>query len=388
MADNLLVILGVQDKEDVISNLLCYCFNTHQEFRDAFIRIFLKEDPTMLNNVRAYTRISIKQAGIPDIIIAGGIGCKDYVCIIENKLKAEEESDQTERYATEHCISGVLEFLQKNGQKNVRNKQVEKEFIFLTLFPDQCAKSPAFRSICYADIDQGILRNICAVDQPLNDLSSLLLCSLHQLFDKFYGYSKVNPDDKVLQKLREEDALDGTYLYFKNLLGSVKFPYGLELEWTFRGSALGRHYYGAIISKAKWHPHEMQRGTNNKYEVIDGCFNIHIEPQFDTLRGVLSLYLHYETNPYLTKNKMEIELTDESKTRYLDMRQAFVDFLRGKLKDSNEWEVAGSKNQVAKARLTVEENTTVNEFQERLLDLVATLASIIDDYISCLPVSQ
>lgn len=381
MTDNLLVVLGVQDKEDVLSNLLCYCFNTHREFRDLFIKIFLKKDPISFSDIRAYTRISAKQAGIPDIVIAGILQNKIYICIIENKLKSGEGNDQTVRYFSKECLDGVLEFIQKADPKF--NKELEKEidYIFLTLFPDQHPQCKSFNSIYYTDINKKILLNICTTYNPKTNLASLLLCSLHELLEKFARYSRISFDDKLLQTLREEDSLDGTYLYFKKLLDKITFPFGLELEYTFRGSAQGRHYYGAVISKSAWHPNEMQLGKNKKYIFKNDCFSIHIEPQFDTLRGILSLYLHYETNPYLTKDEMNIGLTNESKTKYLEMRQAFIDFLNGKLKNSGEWEVAGGKNQVAKARLAVNENTTVNEFQETFTDLIKKVAPIIDDYI-------
>lgn len=40
--DNLLEVLGIHDKEDVISNLLTYCFNNHEEFRNMFDEAVLK----------------------------------------------------------------------------------------------------------------------------------------------------------------------------------------------------------------------------------------------------------------------------------------------------------------------------------------------------------
>lgn len=36
--DNILTILGVQSREDAITNLLAHCFNSLPEFRDSFLR--------------------------------------------------------------------------------------------------------------------------------------------------------------------------------------------------------------------------------------------------------------------------------------------------------------------------------------------------------------
>jgi hypothetical protein len=53
-----------------------------------------------------------------------------------------------------------------------------------------------------------------------------------------------------------------------------------------------------VISKAEWHPQEMKPDFGGRWRLAPAQhFNIHIEPQFNVLGGVLDSFLHYEINP-------------------------------------------------------------------------------------------
>ena len=99
---NILEVLGVADREDAITNLLCFCFRRSRVFRRAFLERVCGVDAPIDGWV-ARTRIAVRGHGTPDLAL-GRPGEPGTLVIIENKLKAGEGQDQTRRYAADACI--------------------------------------------------------------------------------------------------------------------------------------------------------------------------------------------------------------------------------------------------------------------------------------------
>ena len=84
----LLNILGIRDKEDVITNLLAYCINADADFGRCFIESVCKSPASKYLNITAKTRISTS-AGIPDLVIIAKDSDAYDLFVVENKIKAE-----------------------------------------------------------------------------------------------------------------------------------------------------------------------------------------------------------------------------------------------------------------------------------------------------------
>ena len=131
MTDIVFKVLGVQSREDCVSNALAYAFNASGPFQQAFLTHICGKEPSRYTSCQAFTRISAGAAGIPDIVLALWRGTRGELVIIENKLKAEEGADQTKRYASDEAIAAL-------SRRLLPDRSIaEASFVFLTLFPDQ-----------------------------------------------------------------------------------------------------------------------------------------------------------------------------------------------------------------------------------------------------------
>jgi hypothetical protein len=336
MSDNILTILGIQSREDAITNLLAHCFNSIQEFQPVFLRSVCGCEPVAAEQWHAFTRLTLSDSGIPDLVLNGRRSDRNRIIVIENKLKADEGDDQTVRYSSE----GATRFLLQ------RFAAAETPaYVFLTLFPDQQPRAGAFwRMATYRDL----LHGARSTSLPPSCTGTRLLSDWLELVADFYSFETTDPDDLLLERLQADNGLEGNFLYFTSFVRGLHLPPGLDLEDWFRSSQTGRRYFGAVISKPDWHPEEMVPTPSGGWH-IDATkhYNIHIEPQFNVLAGVLSLYIHYEINPYRPNHWFVENVSANERQAYLDARQRFVSSLE-KRRPAN-LAIGGGCNQIAKA---------------------------------------
>jgi hypothetical protein len=337
MSDNIFLVLGIQSREDCISNALAYAFNASSGFRRYFMEKICEKSLDRYDSAQAYTRVSTGTPGIPDLVLAlENASCAEIV-VIENKLKAEEGNDQTQRYMSTEAVTAIANRLLPG--KPIR----DPSFVFLTLFPDQ---EPAAGNH-YILKRHSDLRNVAAsITNWESALAEQLIKSWLSLTDKFYGRERVAPDDRFFEKLADDSGLDGGYLYFRSALTQVMLPKGLALEEFFRSSAQGRRYYGAIISKQVWHPHEMTEFSGSWLLDPLQDYNIHFEPQYNVLSGLFNCFLHYEVNPYETEAWVRANVPKDQYDAYLARRTAFSEKLQ--TKGLLRWSFGGGSNQLAK----------------------------------------
>lgn len=367
---NILEILGVQNKEDVISNLLKYCINSSIDFASIFLASVCGKNRDNYTEVEAFTRLNTASSGVPNLVIKCTNNETVDVVIIENKLKAEEGDDQTERYAGSACIEDIKKRL------NLDDKTVNPTYIFLTLFPDQLPESDSFRQVTYAKLKEALGKSTFAENAIVNKLTS----DLCELLEQFYNYATTSPTDKALDKLQAENSLDASYLYFKAVMDQLKLPARLEFEFTFRDSRQGRRYYGAVLSKEEWHPAEMTEAGDGKWSLNpERCFNIHIEPQFNVLSGVLNLFLHYEINPYETEAWAVKNILEADYQAYSDRRNKFINALQAA--DIAGLIIGGGSNQIAKAALEISEEMQLNDMLKMIEGFIDKVGAAVDRII-------
>lgn len=363
---NILSILGVSSKEDVISNLLCYCIEASPAFCSVFLRDICGIDPLGLTNTRAFTRITTGSSGVPDLIVMAESATQKHLVILENKLKADEGKDQTDRYSSPECVQDVKNYV------GWPDAVVAEHFIFLTLFPDQEPEANIFQCATYSDLSQAI-KGLTKLEDPV---AKLLLEAWISLVSQFYLRASISPADVLLAKLQEYDPLEGSYLYFRSFVQDLELGYGLEVEDKFRSSARGRRYFGAVISKPSWHPAEMQEVDGIYHLDAKQNFNIHFEPQFHYLKGTFELYVHYEVNPYRTASWVADNISLDQYDSYNNLRERFIETLRAK--GIPDLSIGGGSNQIAKARLTIEDST-VAEARDAIAEIINRVAAHIDD---------
>lgn len=367
MDRNLLTVLGITNKEDVISNLLRYCIEVSPLFRYAFLEDICDVQMSKDSKVIAHTRISTGSNGVPDLILALEGPRKKTLVILENKLNADEGEDQTSRYSSFECVQEIKRRL------DWAEADIDVRFVFLTLHPDQ-DPVPMFRRVTYKEVLETISK-LPPVEDPL---AQLLLNAWGALLQAFYSNAGSLDSDILLVKLGQVDPLEGHYLYLKSFAQGISLQHGLEVEYPFRSSAQGRRYFGVVISKDTWHPTEMKN--------IDGVYhldarkncNIHFELQFHCLRGALELYLHYEVNPYQTKAWMNKNVSHAEYDAFINVRNEFIEALR--LKAIAELVMGGGSNQIAKVQLQLLD-VTVGNARKKIAETINYIAMHIDEIL-------
>jgi hypothetical protein len=315
--------------------------------------------------VEAFTRISVGESGIPDLILAAVKEDSVDLIIIENKLKAEEGDDQTSSYASDECIERLRGVLNLQGE-------VIPHFVFLTLFPDQVPQDAHFSSANYLHLHEGLKD----YEPGESSTADRLVADLDLLLGEFYECGQLSRSDLVLEKLKQQCSLDGAYLYFRSFLREIPLPDSLVLEDFFKASALGRRYYGAQISKHSWHPEEyVELSQFNPQR----HFNIHFEPQYGVLSETFSLYLHYEINPYQTKKIAQEHIAPSAYSEHEKLRAIFADSLgAAKLAGLH---VGGRSNQVARIDVDLHRKN-LQESIELTTRFLGLAAPIVDRLIA------
>jgi hypothetical protein len=210
MSDNILNILGIQSREDAITNLLAHCFNSIQEFQPVFLRSVCGCEPVAGEQWQAFTRPILPSCGAPDLVLNGRCSAHNRIIVIENKLKADESDDQTTRYSSE----GAARYLVQ------RFRAVEPPtYVFLTLFPDQQPRAGSlWRVATYRDL----LRGVRSTSLPPGCTGTRLLSDWLELVADFYSFETADPDDVLLERLQADNELEGNFLYFTSFVRRLR----------------------------------------------------------------------------------------------------------------------------------------------------------------------
>ncbi len=368
MSDNLFIVLGIQTREDCVSNALAYAINVSQSFRQQFLQQICGKDACNYTSTRAYTIISAGASGIPDIVITLESSSSADIVVIENKLKAEEGDDQTVRYSSKEAVHALMTRLLPEKVLG------EPFFVFMTLFPDQQPTAQQYAVHRHSELK----KVVTGVSEWESKLAKELISDWLALVESFYEREKVAPSDIFHDRLTDDSGLDGAFLYFRNALSRLDLPIALELEGFFRSSQQGRHYYGAIISKDSWHPSEMEEvsGTWSLDPLTN--FNIHLEPQYNVLSGTFNCFLHYEVNPYESERWVRENIATDQYNAYIQQRTKFVSGLQAQALRG--WSFGGGSNQIAKIAFDFSKSTYA-EVKTALEQEIGKMSQAIDSVL-------
>ena len=369
---NIIELLGITYKEDIISNLIVGLINESNNFKISFLENIIGISNANLYNVEAFTRIATEQ-GIPDIIIKIYNEQKNVLVIIENKLKAEEGYTQTARYSTDKCIKDIC----LNNKINLEYNNVSKKFIYFTIIPEQIPSGERFVNKTYRDLLE--LVNVEIENEILNHIYQDFM----KLIKDFYCDLDVNKEDKILDLLYENIDNEKIYIKFKDIMKSCNFDNGLEVKYIGKTGGIGRISFIAQISKDSWVSKSNASLIEWLYSVNEDTYNIRLEFSFDILNKVIKLPLHYETNPYIPKSKLIKQSTEEDYNKYLNRRELVKNKLHEEIlllgdKDINCY---NGSNQIANIIINLDNNVTVKEFLEAVEQSCNKISILVDNVL-------
>lgn len=370
---NIIKLLGIEYKEDIISNLIVGLINESKVFRNSFLRNIVKIECIQNINVKAHTRVATS-LGIPDIVVSVEGKNTSTLVVIENKLKAEEGVNQTLRYSDEKCIT---ELLANNRIFNNNNRHIETKFIFLTLIPEQIPTGNSFENITYKDILEKI--NIEIEYSTLNRIYKDFLI----IMNEFYSGLEVNENDKLLECLNLNVDSEKIFIKFKNIIKGIKDIEGINVSDVGKIVGSGRVNFYTKIYKDSWLGEDTANLVDANYKVTKNSYDIHIEPSFDVFNNKITLPLHYETRPYIPKNKLREKTNTEDYEEYINKRNLIKVLVHKKIAEMNDERIKpyNGSNQIAYVKIDVDENTTVEDFKTLVKKYILILSEIID---SCL----
>ena len=359
--DNLLEILGVVEREDVISNLVCHALQELPEFRTQLLRRLDKLPNPDLRSPRGVTRVSVPDVGVPDIVLLGESDRGTEAIVIENKLGAAEGKDQTESYAGERLVEGLRERFDLSEDPH-------RHLVFLTVLPRQKPKSDDFIHVTYSELLEDF-------PPPEGSAVGTLLAELRNHVRRARDAEKVEPHQPMKAVINTDAPFDAGFLAFQGVIQGVELPANLKVRGEYRGSARGRRFYGALIRPDRWAPEKM---VTDDPPVEDfqprRHVNIHFEPQANALTGGVTLYLHYEVNPYKTRKWAERNLPQEAYSEYRKLRSDFYRRLRKELPPG--WTFRKGSNMLAKT--TFDAGATVQEVSDGMRLSIASATPVID----------
>ncbi|MBN8048222.1 PD-(D/E)XK nuclease family protein [Paraclostridium bifermentans] len=370
---NIIKLLGIEYKEDIISNFIVGLINESKAFRTSFFKNIVKIENIDNFKIKAHTRITTS-FGIPDIIISLESDNASKLVIIENKLKAEEGLNQTLRYSNEKCIKELAE---DKRIFNNSNKSIELRFLFLTLIPEQTPTGSAFENITYKNILEKI--NIEIEDIILNGVYKDFL----KVINEFYSGLEINENGKLLEYLSRDEDSERVFIKFKNIMKDIKNIEEINMSDIGKISGSGRMSFYTKVYKANWIGKDIANLNNDKYSVTENSYDIHIEPSFDVFNNKISLPLHYETRPYIPSKRLKDKTSKAEYQSYINKRNLIKGLVHKKIysmKDENIKTYNGS-NQIAYVKINIDKNTTVSDFKILIKKYIVIIADIVD---SCL----
>ncbi|MGL4875277.1 MAG: PD-(D/E)XK nuclease family protein [Clostridium sp.] len=360
--------LGIGYKEDIISNLLVEAINESKIFRKSFLENLLKIENSEIYEVKAKARLRTNE-GVPDIVIKLQDSEKTKVIIIENKLSASEGSRQTERYGTEGCFKKICE---KNNIEIAKKdfKSISRKYIFLTLL-EEMAEDVKFENITYKELVE-------AVNFDVEDtVMKIILDSFKSFLGEFYINSEVNLNSKVSEVMNSNVDKVILQVRAKNIFKHINLNRNSYKINFLKFDSKATKNVGIQIYKKHWNDKKIKE---NECEISDKTFNIHFEPMFNVVNGAFGgLVLHYETNPYYTKETIE-KLSESGVKKYKENREKFKKFFSENIEKVyiDNLKLGSTWLQILNVKIDIR-NLTVREFLNILEINIEKISDVVDD---------
>ncbi|MBW4862744.1 MAG: hypothetical protein KZY57_07900, partial [Paeniclostridium sp.] len=203
------------------------------------------------------------------------------------------------------------------------------------------------------------------------------------IMNEFYSGLEVNENDKLLECLNLNVDSEKIFIKFKNIIKGIKDIEGINVSDVGKIVGSGRVNFYTKIYKDSWLGEDTANLVDGNYKVTKNSYDIHIEPSFDVFNNKITLPLHYETRPYIPKNKLREKTNTEDYEEYINKRNLIKVLVHKKISEMNDERIKpyNGSNQIAYVKIDVDENTTVEDFKTLVKKYILILSEIID---SCL----
>lgn len=366
MKKDIFEILGINGREDSYTDLMKYCFDTWENFRIEFLKIFTKKpNKDFKLKIRKQYTDKDNLAIIPDMTLYSD----DEIIIIENKIFSGEGYEQTKKYI--QYEQDIIDILKKENNK-IKAKKCE--YYYLTL-EGKDANSKKFHTIKWSEIITKCCVNISSIsdDESLKIIIKDLVARCNE-YDRIEEpqnnecleeYIKRNDNSGFITK----EILFKKYMnkLFENIInkysGFENVVYSTSNNWS------GKKFIGYIY-KEEW---KSKLERDECTDENDDFKFIHIEFSYVEKEENLKLGIHYEVNPYYPQKKMnqwikESELNNKIYTNYKNNRNNFKNNLYKCLNDKYEY---------VKSERTYKDKNNINAWKKN-----SRCLSVLDTSIS------
>jgi len=335
--DHILDILGIGSREDSYTDLIAYAFKHYpvsttfsQIIRDSALCQF-QGTCKRVRGYRAATGSNQKQKErARDLVLVDRE--TQTIVLIETKLFAGEGCDQTKDYASNWFQSSL-------GR---HHDLITPHFAFYFLTLDgKKPESEDSRAMKWKDVADCVPENLGTTKLDM------LLREFKDRVSQHSDWPFPAPEQIVLEYLKkvpEPQRLIGWHQTFRkfgeNLLAELK---GFEKEFHTANNPREGFIPLVLFYKSGWVSTEPNQNDGKKN------FSIHFELQWSTGKpdaDHLTLYVHYETNPYRTRGELKKESAD-FQAGYGETREAFVTELK-KASALPDWTIRTSFLQIAR----------------------------------------
>ena len=369
---NIIKLLGIEYKEDIISNLLVAFIKKSESFKKEFIENLIGIDFNEITDLDISIRTKTS-VGIPDIVLYINTRNKSKLVVIENKLKAKEGVNQTLRYSDKQCIKELLE----KSKLILYKDNVEFIGVFLTLVPERNYTGEVFKNITYKDILNKIE---CKIEDRTLDK---LYRDFREVLNEFYNNLDVDCNESILEIFKKETDAERAIIKFTKIIKSINLNNGLIIDDIDKINGRGRNSFFVKISKDLWKGSKKAELIKGKYSVNEETYDIHLEFTFDSKNKNIALPLHYETNPYIPHNKLLKKSEAGNYAKYHNRRERIKINIHDEIKKHNYSNIKpyNGTNQIAKIIIDLDEKTTVKEFVDNIGKEIIKLSEIVDGSI-------
>ncbi|MEA4989187.1 MAG: PD-(D/E)XK nuclease family protein [Anaerovorax sp.] len=346
-------ILGINSREDSYTELIKNAFDNSKEFKDNFCILFAgyKSDDFELS-VRCasvYIDISTKNKEIPDMILYSKNN--NELILIENKIFSGEGYEQTNRYSKSIFLESVkMQFEMKDAKFD--------KFYFITL-DGQKAKSDKFVSMSWSNMISDCSKNVVFQDERLKLLmNDLIEKSIHYMnFKEPSGNTTFKHYFKNCKKwVTKSRAFE---VAFKNSCKDIAKKYNVEYTFGIQNNRNGEQLL-IVFQNQQWIKYSLKAINLNDLseEELDeygNCRNIHVELNWTERENRISLFIHYETNPYLKRRELE-NYPAKLIERYNENKEIFKQKVYRQIPCG--WMKVGRFLTVAKTEISIKDDTT------------------------------
>lgn len=365
---NTVNLLGITYNENIICNLIVGLINNSFNFKIPFMKNILEIKNPEDYKVEAETLISTS-GGVPDIVVISENDNKVIISIVESKLKANNGHVQTIVYSEHVCIDEIL-----CDREISSEKEIEIKYVYLNLIPDNDHVSDKYICKTYYDLVEEVWVTIEdeGLDRIYKDFCNEMI--------NFYRGLKMESEDKLLNFLFNSEEREKRFIKYREIMLSIKCPNNLKIDYF--GKLMGKEKEGFItkIMKNEWIGKEA-KWLNGVYNINADNYDIHLELTFDILLKEVKICLHYESSPYVTRDRLAKWSFAEGREAFEKRRNEFKNILYKKidLLDTCNYQRRDGVNTIAFINIPISDNATIKEFKEVITESLRCISKIVDE---------